>query len=191
MAQWTRWAFGFLVLGNWLVAVAEAAADEPTIIIHLDDKAGVPARVLDSARAEIEHLFQAAGIAITWMEGPAPADAEGSATGGPAVTVMLHTTESPCVGRGCMLGLAALKMRTAIIFSNRVNDLARRHPIDPGVILGRVIAHEIGHLLLPPGRHAQHGLMRGEIEVGFGRPSRFSKEEARIMREGLTLSARR
>lgn len=191
MAHWTRWALGFLVLGIWLVAIAEAAADPPTIIIHLDDKAGMPALVLDSARAEVADVFQAAGIAISWMEGPAPADLKDSARGHPAVTVMLGTMESPCVSSRCTLGLAVLDRRTAIVFSNRVLDLARRHPVDPGVVLGRVIAHEIGHLLLPPGRHAHQGLMRGEIEVGFRRPSRFTKEEARIMRDGLTLSARR
>lgn len=185
MAQWTRWAFGFLVLGIWLVAIAEAAADPPTIIIHLDDKAGMPARVLDSVRAEVADVFQAAGIAISWREGPAPADPKGGAGGPPAVTVMLGTMESPCVSSRCTLGLAVLDRRTAIVFSNRVLDLARRHPVDPGVVLGRVIAHEIGHLLPP------RGLMRGEIEVGFRRPSRFTKEEARIMRDGLTLSARR
>jgi hypothetical protein len=191
MAKWTRRSFVLLVLGIWLGALAEAATDRPAIVIHLDDKAGVPGRVLSSARAEVEDVFQAAGIRITWKEGPAPADAEGSAGGHPAVTVMLGTMESPCAGSGCTLGLAVLNRRTAIVFSNRVDELARRHPIDPGIILGRVIAHEIGHLLLPPGRHAHHGLMRGEIEVGFGRPSRFTREEAGIIREALLSSALR
>ncbi len=190
MAQWTRRAFGFLVLGVWLVGIGAAAADSPSVVIHLDNKAGTPARVLDSARAEVAEVFQAAGLAITWMEGPVPVDPERSAVGQPAVTVVLGTMVSPCEGSRCTLGLAVLDRRTAIIFSNRVHDLALRHPVDAGVVLGRVIAHEVGHLLLPPGRHAHQGLMREEIEVGFRRPSRFTKEEARMIREGLTLSAR-
>ena len=32
---------------------------------------------------------------------------------------------------------------------------------DAGLILGHVIAHEIGHLLLPYNSHARTGLMRG------------------------------
>ena len=81
MAQWTRRVFGFLVLGVWLVGIGAAAADSPSVVIHLDNKAGTPARVLDSARAEVADVFQAAGLAISWMEGPAPADPNGSAGG--------------------------------------------------------------------------------------------------------------
>ena len=33
-----------------------------------------------------------------------------------------------------------------------------------GIVLGRAVAHEIGHALLGPG-HARHGLMRARIDA--------------------------
>jgi len=46
--------------------------------------------------------------------------------------------------------------------------------VDAGELLGRVIAHEIAHLLLGTSDHGPHGLMRGEwraSELARERPS--------------------
>ena len=40
-----------------------------------------------------------------------------------------------------------------------------------GVLLGRVIAHEIGHALLLTTRHSNNGLMRAEYDAGDVRPA--------------------
>jgi hypothetical protein len=40
-----------------------------------------------------------------------------------------------------------------------------------GVLLGRVIAHEIGHALLLTTRHSSEGLMRAEYDAGDVRPA--------------------
>jgi hypothetical protein len=56
----------------------------------------------------------------------------------------------PVVGAGAI----------AMVFLDRVLSLARRTGIDPGRLLGRVIAHEIGHLLLRTTSHSRTGLMR-------------------------------
>jgi hypothetical protein len=40
-----------------------------------------------------------------------------------------------------------------------------------GVLLGRVIAHEIGHVLLLTTRHSNDGLMRAEYDAGDVRPA--------------------
>ncbi len=45
-----------------------------------------------------------------------------------------------------------------------VQDLAGRHQIDAEVLLGFVIAHELGHLLLGPG-HAPDGVMRARWNI--------------------------
>jgi hypothetical protein len=48
----------------------------------------------------------------------------------------------------------------ATIYLDRVEWVARDSGTDPRVVLGRAIAHEIGHLLLGTNRHADAGLMR-------------------------------
>ena len=60
------------------------------------------------------------------------------------------------LGRATLLGAGAL----ATIYVNRVSSLARRCHLDEAMLLGRAIAHEIGHLLIGTSRHADSGLMR-------------------------------
>jgi hypothetical protein len=48
----------------------------------------------------------------------------------------------------------------ATVYVDRVLNLVRRLDIDQRTLLGRTIAHEIGHLLLATNRHSTSGLMR-------------------------------
>jgi hypothetical protein len=45
-------------------------------------------------------------------------------------------------------------------FYARIENTGTMRGIDPGVLLGYVIAHEIGHLLLPYDAHSESGIMR-------------------------------
>lgn len=50
--------------------------------------------------------------------------------------------------------------RLASIYVRNVRAAAHAHQSDFGLLLGRVTAHEIGHLLLGPGSHVPSGLMK-------------------------------
>jgi len=63
-----------------------------------------------------------------------------------------------------------------------------------GLGLGRVIAHEIGHMLLGTRKHARRGLMRAVWITQDGQPNflanwRFLPEEGRQMRSRLFAAA--
>jgi hypothetical protein len=49
----------------------------------------------------------------------------------------------------------------ATIYADRVLALSGSLDVDRGTLLGRAVAHEIGHLLLGSRRHSESGLMRG------------------------------
>jgi hypothetical protein len=70
----------------------------------------------------------------------------------------------------------------ATVFSDRIEQAATRVGVDPGTLLGRVMAHEVGHLLLGRGYHGEAGVMRAEwSDDRLGRPGdawRFSRIEA-------------
>lgn len=166
------------------------AVERPMVTLYVDSRTDVPSRLLASARAEVEAVFHAAGVEIAWIEGPSPEPWPPlNASGSREVLVMLTTTTQPsCDGR-CALGLAVHPRRTAFVFYTRILQAYRGLPVDLGVALGRVIAHEVGHLLLPPGTHSPYGIMRETIDVGFSNPNRFTKEEARFIRERLMQTA--
>jgi len=48
----------------------------------------------------------------------------------------------------------------ATIYIDRVNWMAEQAGVDAGALLGRAIAHELGHLLMATGAHGSKGLMR-------------------------------
>ena len=64
------------------------------------------------------------------------------------------------------LGDALMNTRTggggvlATIYVDRVDWLAAQTGVDPRALLGRAIAHELGHLLMATSTHATNGLMR-------------------------------
>jgi hypothetical protein len=50
----------------------------------------------------------------------------------------------------------------AHVFFQQVHDFTRIYHVDLSTMLGHVMAHEVGHLLLPTYSHSPTGLMRGE-----------------------------
>jgi hypothetical protein len=49
----------------------------------------------------------------------------------------------------------------ATVFPDRVHALADAARVDEGELLGRAMAHEVGHLIIGTRDHASAGLMRG------------------------------
>src|SRR5207244_8114685 len=50
----------------------------------------------------------------------------------------------------------------ATVFSDRIGGAAARVGVDAGTLLGLVIAHEVGHLLLGSGYHGWSGVMQAD-----------------------------
>jgi hypothetical protein len=48
----------------------------------------------------------------------------------------------------------------ATVYLDRVNWMAQQTGVDARALLGRAIAHELGHLLMATGAHGSNGLMR-------------------------------
>lgn len=168
---------------------AVAANESARLAVYVENYAGVPARELATAQAEVEDVFLAAGVQISWRRGGSPigsAEASGNA-GEPRRLTLLVVNVQTAAGspKGSALGLAVRARSRAFVFYNRVLDIGGSRPVDNGVILGRVMAHEIGHLLLPPGPHTHYGLMRGEVDLDGTNPSRFTRDEASSIRASL------
>jgi len=75
----------------------------------------------------------------------------------------------------------------ATVFVDRVERLAGRSDGDFGMMLGRAMAHEIGHLLMGRASHASAGLMRprwtrAEIARNATADWRFDLSDVRAIR---------
>ena len=78
----------------------------------------------------------------------------------------------------------------ATVYVDRVAAMSRASGIDAGTLLGRVTAHEIGHLLLGTPTHRASGLMRAEwsttlLQRRIANDWRFSTHDAANVRVGV------
>ena len=80
---------------------------------------------------------------------------------------------------------------TAYVFVNKVEELIHRDPFAKlGTVLGHMIAHEVGHLLLGRG-HSHSGLMSAEVAertmklAGAGR-LHFTRKQVKRMRKSVS-----
>ena len=159
-------------------SVIRAAADPVRILVQIENYAGISPRTLAAAKAEVEEIFRHAQVSVTWQH---------AGDHGRSITLRIVNLETAAGNLPTsMLGLAVRPRQSAFVFYNRILDVSRRRAVDEGVLIGRVMAHEIGHVLLPPGRHSHYGVMRGDIDVDVTNPSRFTRDDADRIRQSLT-----
>jgi hypothetical protein len=76
---------------------------------------------------------------------------------------------------------------TAVIIADEVRKRAALQFINPGELLGLVMAHEIGHLLLRSKAHSTEGIMQGELSTNLGHRRRrllvFTRKQAAAMQD--------
>ena len=149
-------------------ATAADAPERPTIVLHVDDFANSLPSDLDAAEAAAARTFRLAGIRTVWRSGK---DKAPRIEGAMYLRVLILSREmatkkivSDGVGDG-VLAQAAKGCGRAYIFSHRVAALAKRNQRSLGDVLGWVIAHELGHLLLPENSHSPTGIMSAAIDL--------------------------
>jgi hypothetical protein len=83
---------------------------------------------------------------------------------------------------------------TAIVFYDRARAMVNGQTVVAPVLLGRAMAHEIGHLLLGANSHSPSGIMRAswsssDLRRIVGPAMLFTEEQSRQMRTHLTKRA--
>jgi hypothetical protein len=90
------------------------------------------------------------------------------------------------------LGFAESGTREGTVLYDHVKRFSRRYHVNRGVLLGYVLAHELGHLLLPPNSHSATGVMRGTIDLPLAseRQLRFTPEQRALILSKLAGASR-
>jgi hypothetical protein len=195
----------FFIVLFAMVTSAEAATSrvEATVVVRTYDYSNITSDALASARGEAEQIFKAARIAVRWVDCSVPGKSTGAACTEPLVPgrdLMLRlvdrTPENIADAERLMaLGESMVDreerggvLMTVDLF--RVRTIAERASTGAAILLGRAIAHEIGHLLLGSAEHPRLGLMRAlwsHDELRGAKPANwgFSAREAAQMRQTL------
>jgi len=187
------------------VRAADEQATPAAITIVVNNFADIPGGILDRAQVEAGRTYRRMGVRTIWL-GSAPSEG-GSGDGSPApstdsgftITLIIEPRLAGPSGRGSrsVMGAAPPSQRdregSIYVFYDRVTDVAAMHSADTALLMGIVIAHEMGHLLLHHADHSTEGLMRGVWDADAIRQSAmgllwFTPEEVGEIRK--TLSAR-
>jgi hypothetical protein len=199
----------FIVLFAAAGAAHGATSDfEATVVVRTYDYSNATSETVAAARSEAGQIFKAAHIAVRWTDCRVPGKADGAPCTEPLVQgrdLMLRLVDRTPANlaearRVMALGESMVDreerggvLMTVDLF--RVRAIAERAATGVSILLGRAIAHEIGHLLLGSADHARLGLMRAlwsHDELRGAKPANwgFSAREAAQMRQTLRGRAR-
>jgi hypothetical protein len=170
---------------------ASGADASPAIAVHLDDYAHLHPSALRHAQEEVTRIYAAAGVSVVWVRANDPLGTSGI-TDLRVVILDKEMTKRKIASdqvAATVLGQALPAARRAYIFSTRVTQVADQHAQAPAIVLGRVIAHEIGHLLLENDGHADMGIMRSNLDM-FTLVERFTAAQAAAIRRTLPTDLR-
>lgn len=189
MYEAARW---MLLLGLIAIGPAQSVAAGPSdnrlaITTHVDNGSSVDHKTQLNAEKVATAIFRKAGVEVHWLDVGLPsADRQEHASDREPFNAsdmrlrviseaMADTFSLPTNVMGLAPG-AGLDRRYVYVFYNRVKDLSRRQinvyrkgivarPATADQILGAMIAHELGHILLNLPSHSETGIMRGDWDL--------------------------
>jgi hypothetical protein len=197
--HWRVTALVALAFGASTTARAQSADAAATqeLVVHVYDYVRVPADVLQHAKTEAARVYHTIGVSVTWVDERTEFDAAD-----PRPNVAVAIISEPATGRatvtsdamGSAPGTVETRGHLAYIFYDRITFASKAEPYFLGRLLGLVIAHETGHLLLPYGSHSESGIMRGSWNMRrlpFTADSQltFTDEQAELIRGKFATTA--
>jgi hypothetical protein len=157
--------------------------------------AAVPGHTLLDAEQHAAEIFRRAGIELAWVDCPVSREEIEKfpvctqMTNDPRAVTLKILPESMAAGYALPftnLGLT-IQHHASFVFYHRVQQLSNDKGISEPVVLGHIIAHELGHLLLGEGGHSDKGIMMDDLhlkdfrQAEKGTPLTFSTEQAQRM----------
>jgi hypothetical protein len=169
------------------VAACPTLAAAQTLVVQVDNDARIPAADLAQMEEEVGHSFHAIGVQVVWEHSEVPLDD----TRG--LRVHLRLLSRAQADRKIMkerignavLGQTNRPARLVYIFTRRIVEASVKFSRDYTRIVGLVVAHELGHALLPAGSHSDSGVMNGRANLWGKIAHEFTPEEGDAIRAEL------
>ena len=183
-------------------AQAQSVPDE--MVVRVYNTAGLPRGEVAAAQRVADRIFKAAGIRVRWREcrtvkGPS-ASADDACDDVPqARELIARLVTGGADPSASMFGYALIDATgqagtLATVFTDRIGRAAGRLRVPRATLVGRTLAHELGHLLLGSNSHGLRGLMRAwwadtDLRRDADDDWRFLDREAANMTQALAIRA--
>lgn len=187
----TSAALSVLTISSLWGLPERTASQTAQVTVSVYNDAGVPQVVLQRAERRAGNIFAHANVDVVWVNCPHASSEEDALACNRIVLSLRIIPNAMGSMSGAAFGVAFLAPdgagRYSDVFWKRAQDLQATSNLDLGSILGSVMAHEMGHLLLGSNAHAVSGIMRAHWE---GEELRriameallFTPQQARLMR---------
>jgi len=194
-------------MSAFLLAVLIASSAQSPLSVAVFDYARVPPQWLSWAKQEMSRIYGEIGVEITWHD--ASSDARTNSVDklqpdtGPlpqAALIVLILPESQATQEripqsviGYSAGTADECRRVAYVLYGRMDQfrLEQAPAIYRAKLLAYLMAHEVGHLLLPVQSHSPSGIMRArwsraDVELAQQGRLRFTADQALSIRSKVS-----
>jgi hypothetical protein len=196
-----------VVASDYIESAHSRAEVDTQVSVSIYNDAGVPSDILTRAEELAARIFSRAGIEVTWLNCP-------RISSGGRLTVCSHIAPGHLALRiisrvasstsDAAFGVAFLAPdgtgRYGDVFWKKAQELHADTNLALADILGNVIAHELGHLLLGSNAHAISGIMRAQwgsdelLRITMGAlmflPEQSKRMRARILTSKALLASR-
>jgi hypothetical protein len=181
-----------VIMAVWTAGTAArsdaAPGPESVLVLHVTDSAHASRGDLAEAKQLVTRVYRQAGVRAVWTN-----DTASAAQPDGAFDVDVLVSSKEMMTRKSQLdaldehvfGTASRPSRRAYIFYDRIADHAQRTVSNFGLLLGMVIAHEVGHLLLPPSSHSADGIMCATWQRRIARLPTFTGDQGTTIRQRL------
>ncbi len=179
----------------------QASVGRAAIMVVVYNETGVPEADLAKAERQAAQVLRRAGVNVIWAN-----RSFGSITGtrctqtaDGVACLSVHILRQPMAAGGDVFGMAFVDPgaigKYIDVFYGRVQALGSEN-LDASGVLGHVIAHETGHLLLGVQSHSKIGIMQphwyeGELRKASMGNLLFTPEQAQLMRERIRAASKR
>jgi hypothetical protein len=164
----------------------------PTITVLVFNHSHASPAILVEAEREAGRIFGEAGLRVAWLECPMPKGGLQGACQTPLkeTDLMLRIASAPLGNsfQDTVFGFAANPAVATVYYEYVVNQaMSDDAEFEAPMILGCVVAHEIGHLLLGSNSHSSAGIMqphwqRKQILQRMRHQLLFTTEQSKLMR---------
>ena len=182
-----RLALPPLVTVLMLVAVCPAHAAAQALLIQVDNDARIPAADLAEMEDEVARSFLRIGVPVIWEHGTVALDDSRGLRVHLRLLSRINAERKIAKERigHAVLGQTNRPVRLVYIFRHRIVEASFKYSHEYTRILGLVVAHELGHVLLPAGSHSDSGVMNGRTNLWGKIAHEFTPEEGEAIRNAL------
>jgi hypothetical protein len=176
-------------------AAPQPGGSAPALLVRFYDFARLSPEVRLRAQTEASRAYQRIGVELTWLGVDDAIDENESRLVLSIVILPRPVGDSPHAPERTM-GVTPRRPtadpRIAFVFYDRLHEVAHLAGDTGARVLGNILAHEIGHLLLPSDAHSIDGIMRAEwddrqLQLATTSILDFTQEQAQRIRDRLSV----